>query len=67
MTLREIAQELGISSSTVSAVVNNRGYVSRAMRTRIEEVLHRSAYRPDENARSLRLRQGHTIGLIVPT
>ena len=64
--LREIAKQLGVAASTVSAVVNNRGYVSRAMRTRIEQALQRAHYRPDENARSLRLGQRRTIGLIVP-
>jgi LacI family transcriptional regulator len=65
-TLREIAKQLGVSTSTVSAVVNGCGYVSPAMRTRIEQALRNAQYLPDENARSLRLGESHTIGLIVP-
>jgi len=65
-TLREIASQLGVAVSTVSAVVNNRGYVSRAMHARIERELQRVHYRPDENAWSSRLGQSWTIGLIVP-
>jgi LacI family transcriptional regulator len=65
-TIREIADELEVSVSTVSAVVNNRGYVSPAMRERIEAALRRANYRPNEVARSLRLRATRTISLIVP-
>jgi len=65
-TLREIANQLGVAVSTVSAVVNNRGYISPAMRARVEEALRRAGYRPDENARVLRMRESRTIGLIVP-
>jgi LacI family transcriptional regulator len=65
-TIREIANELGVSISTVSAVVNNRGYVSAAMRARIEEALREANYHPDQIARSLRLGETHTIALIVP-
>jgi LacI family transcriptional regulator len=65
-TLREIADQLGVAVSTVSAVVNNRGYISPKMRARVQEALQRAHYRPDENARVLRMRESRTIGLIVP-
>lgn len=55
-----------MSASTVSAVINSRGYVSRTMRTRIEQALQRAQYRPNEDARNLRLGQNRTVGLIVP-
>jgi len=65
-TIRQIARELGVSISTVSAVINKRGYVSEAMRARIEKALREADYQPDEIARSLRRRESRTIGLIVP-
>jgi DNA-binding LacI/PurR family transcriptional regulator len=65
-TIRQIARELGVSISTVSAVLNKRGYVSASMRTRIEKALREADYQPDEIARSLRRRETRTIGLIVP-
>ncbi len=65
-TIRQIARELGVSISTVSAVINKRGYVSEAMRARIEEALRQADYQPDQIARSLRLGSTRTIGLIVP-
>jgi len=65
-TISQIARELGVSISTVSAVVNKRGYVSATMRARIEKALREADYHPDEIARSLRRRETRTIGLIVP-
>ncbi len=65
-TIRDIANKLGVSISTVSAVVNNHGYVSAAMRARIEDAISKANYKPHQIARSLRLGQTHTIALIVP-
>ncbi|HXJ93656.1 MAG TPA: LacI family DNA-binding transcriptional regulator [Terriglobia bacterium] len=65
-TINEIARQLGVSISTVSAVVNRRGYVSPAMRARVERALEEAQYRPNDMARGLRLGQSRTIGLIVP-
>ncbi len=65
-TIRQIARQLGVSISTVSAVINKRAYVSDSMRQRIEKALQESDYHPNHIARSLRLRETHTIGLLVP-
>jgi DNA-binding LacI/PurR family transcriptional regulator len=65
-TIREIAKALGVSFSSVSAVVNKRQYVSAAMRARVEKALQDANYQPNWVARSLRLRESRTIGLIVP-
>ena len=65
-TIREIAKELGVSFSTVSAVINKRRYVSPTMRARVEKALEDANYQPNSIARSLRLRESRTIGLIVP-
>jgi DNA-binding LacI/PurR family transcriptional regulator len=66
VTIREIAKALGVSLSTVSAVVNKRRYVSAAMRARVEKALQDANYQPNQLARGLRLRKSRTIGLIVP-
>jgi LacI family transcriptional regulator len=66
VTIAQIAQELGVSPSTVSAVINKGPYVSAAMRARVEKALQTANYRPNSVARSLRLRESRTIGLVVP-
>jgi DNA-binding LacI/PurR family transcriptional regulator len=65
-TIREIAKALGVSLSTVSAVINKRHYISPSMRARVEKALQDANYQPNKIARSLRLRESRTIGLIVP-
>lgn len=65
-TIREIARDLKVSISTVSAVINKHGYVSDSPRARIEKALRKADYRPNQIARSLRLRETRTIALIVP-
>jgi len=65
-TIRQIARDLNVSVSTVSAVINNSGYVSAPLRARIEKALQDAEYRPNQIARSLRLKKTRTIGVIVP-
>lgn len=65
-TILQVAKHLGVSVSTVSSVANKRGYVSAAMRARVEKALRDADYQPNHIARSLRLRETRTIGLIVP-
>jgi LacI family transcriptional regulator len=64
--VRSIAKHLGISVSTVSSVINHRGYVSPQMRERVEKYLREIDYQPNYLARGLRRRETRTIGLIVP-
>jgi LacI family transcriptional regulator len=65
-TLADIAAAAGVSVTTASNVVNGRlEMMSGATRARVENALRVLKYRPDEGARSLRLAQKRTIGLIV--
>src|SRR5579862_1587848 len=65
-TIGQIARELGVSTSTVSAVINKSGHVTASLRARIEKALRDADYHPDPIARSLRLGATRTIGLLVP-
>ena len=64
--IRNIAKHLGVSLSTVSSVINGRGYVSPKMRERIASYLREVDYQPNYVARSLRRQETRIIGLIVP-
>ena len=67
VTLKQIAQEVGLSPSSVSLVLNNRPCrISDANRKRIKEVAAREHYVPNQIARSLVMRESRTLGLIVP-
>jgi LacI family transcriptional regulator len=65
-SISSIAKQLGVSVSTVSTVINGRGYVSAKMRERIESHLREVDYQPNYVARSLRRRETRIVGLIVP-
>ena len=56
MTLKEIAQEAGVSISTVSRVINKNasGVASKEVQNRIWEIVRRTGYIPNSNARNLK-------------
>ncbi|MGA2503159.1 MAG: LacI family DNA-binding transcriptional regulator [Anaerolineales bacterium] len=65
-TISEVAQLAGVSSTTVSHVINNTRFVSSEKRERVERVIRELGYRPNALARSLRSGETCTIGLILP-
>jgi LacI family transcriptional regulator len=68
ITLKDIAEEAGVSLMTVSNVVNgNRAKVSAATIARVQEIIIRRGYVPSAPARSLTARSSQLIGLLVPS
>lgn len=66
-TLADVAKVAGVSLTTVSRVLNNRGYLSEATRERVAEAIAELGYRPNQVARALHGKSTQTIGVIVPT
>jgi LacI family sucrose operon transcriptional repressor len=66
-TIRDIARLAGVSSTTVSRVMNNRGYISTETRTKVERAMKDLNYHPNDLARSLYHKHTSFIGLIFPT
>ncbi|MRH43609.1 LacI family DNA-binding transcriptional regulator [Aquibacillus halophilus] len=64
--ITDVAQKAGVSVTTVSRVLNNRGYISDATRDKVYKAMKEINYQPNELARSLFRRKSNTIGLIVP-
>lgn len=64
-SIRDIARCAGVSSQTVSRVVNHSPNVSPVTRDKVEKILHDMGYRQNHNARTLRLGQSHTLGLMI--
>ena len=52
--------------STVSRILNNRGYISEDARKKVSEAMEKLNYQPNEVARSLSKKTTNTIGVIVP-
>jgi LacI family transcriptional regulator len=63
ITISQVAEEAGVSSQTVSRVVNNRGEISPETRQRVKEVIQRMGYHPNVIARSLSQQRSHTLGV----
>jgi LacI family transcriptional regulator len=65
-TIHEVAKKARVSPTTVSHVINNTRFVSEILRERVQRAMAELNYRPNALARSLRLGQTHTFGLILP-
>ncbi len=66
LTMRRLAEELGVSITTVSKVLNNQPDIGEATRKRVLAKVAELGYRRNAVARSLTLRRTHTLGVIVP-
>ncbi len=65
-TIHDVAEQAGVSVTTVSRVLNNRGYISEKTRKKVFETMQLLNYQPNEIARSLLRKQSHLIGVIIP-
>ncbi len=66
-TIKDVAKKAGVTVTTVSRVLNNRGYISEATRKKVYKVMEELNYQPNELARSLYRGKSNLIGLIIPT
>jgi len=65
VTIHDIAEELGLSSSTVSRALNNKGRVGAQTQQKILKTAKKLGYRPSMAARSLVTQQTGNIGFLV--
>lgn len=66
MTLKDIASLAGVSTMTVSNVINGKtSRVSAATREKINSIIKECNYVPNMNARSLSKKKSHIIGVII--
>lgn len=67
VTLKDIAEKVGVSKATVSMVLNNKNInVSEATRNKILKVVKELNYIPNSAARSLSTNKSQIIGIILP-
>lgn len=65
-TIKDVAKVAGVTVTTVSRVLNNRGYISDATRKKVHDAMEELDYKPNELARSLFRKKSNLIGLIIP-
>ena len=66
-TLKDVAEKCGVTVTTVSRMLNGRGYVSEKTKKKIRQAIKDLNYQPNAFARALSLQKSSFIGLIVPS
>lgn len=66
-TIKDVAKRAGVSTSTVSHVMNATRFVSDDKRQRVNAAVRELGYRPSSIARSLKVKRTGTIGMLVTT
>ena len=65
--IEDVASDAGVSTATVSRVLNRPETVRTALRARVLEAVARLVYVPHAGARALKLQRSGTVGAIFPT
>lgn len=66
VTIRDVAARAGVSTSTVSYVINDSGPVAAGTRALVTNAIRELGFEPNQSARSLKRPRVSSIGLIVP-
>jgi len=66
VTIKDLAQELGIAISTVSKALKNNPAISEETRKKVSELAKQLNYKPNAIALSLRSSKTKTLGLVIP-
>lgn len=64
--LTDVAELAGVSPTTVSRVINNKGYLSEKTKQKVQEAMKTLGYKPNNLARGLQGKSAQLIGLIFP-
>ncbi|KJV31539.1 transcriptional regulator [Pantoea sp. BL1] len=63
--MKDVARLAGVSTSTVSHVINNNRFVSEQVREKVDQAIRELNYAPSALARSLKINQTRTIGMLL--
>lgn len=64
--ISDVAQRAGVSTATVSHVVNKTRFVSDEMQRRVQAAIAELGYTPNASARTLKTGKTHMIGIVIP-
>lgn len=65
-SIKEIARLAGVSTATVSRVINQNGRFSKETEERVLQVIRQNDYTPNMSAKGLRTSRTRVIGVVVP-
>lgn len=67
MNLKSIAKKAGVSTATVSNVINgNYHKVSQKTIDKVQKIIEETDYQPNATARSLAMKESKIIGVVIP-
>lgn len=66
VTIKDIAKESGLSTASVSRVLNKTGNTTKKTQEKVMEAVKKLNYQPNAIARSLKLQKTNTIGILLP-
>jgi len=66
VTLKDIAERAGVTTATVSMVINNKPNISEATKKKVLAIASELNYYPNIIARGLATKRSNAIGVIVP-
>ncbi len=66
VSIKDIANITGVSTATVSRVINNNGRFSEETRLKVEQAIKDTGYQTNFNAKSLRINKSYSVGILVP-
>lgn len=65
VTIKDIAKKAGVSVTTVSMTLNNKGNISKATRNKVMKIAESMNYQPNKAAQSLKTKKSYIISIIV--
>lgn len=66
ITITDVADELGVSRSTVSRAISGKGRIGKETRTRVMEYIEKSGYKPNVIAKGLAQSKTYNLGIVLP-
>lgn len=66
LNIRQLAALAGVSTSAISRVLNNSGYVRQEVRSHIERIIAETGYVPSGIAKNLKASRTDVVGIVIP-
>lgn len=66
-SIHDVAKLAGVGTTTVSRVINKKGYVSQEALEKVNKAIAELNYTPSQLGKNLKAKNSKTIGLFIPT
>ncbi|MEG0961283.1 MAG: LacI family DNA-binding transcriptional regulator, partial [Lachnospiraceae bacterium] len=66
ITISDVAQALGVSTTTVSRAISGKGRIGNDTKERVQAYIKEHNYRPNVMARGLARLKTYNIGVVLP-